>query len=46
MNRSSKFIYFYYLINPHFQGINRLFALLFKTNLHRLKDFPNVETKD
>ena len=40
----------YYLIDPSFQGVNRLFVLSFENNAHRTKHtgcfLPKVEIND
>ena len=42
--------YLYYLIDPSFQGVNRLFVLSFENNAHRIKHtgcfLPKVEIND
>ena len=39
-----------YLVDPNFQGVNRLFVLLFEDNAHRTRyaeySLPKVEIKD
>ena len=42
--------YFDYLIDPSFQGVNRLFALKFENNVHRTRHtvylLPKIKIKD